>query len=140
LGEEKEGEAKILKGTTLRVYRFIFKEGKPVGISDVQEGLSFSSSSVASYHINKLLQAGLIKEQDKGYIVDRVVFDNMIRVRRTLIPFQMAYMTFFTLSFLVLLIYMRPSQITSAYGFSLVVCLVGVMISLYEVIRALKRV
>ena len=129
-----------MKGTTLRVYRFIFKEGKPVGISDVQEGLSFSSSSVASYHINKLLQAGLIKEQDKGYIVDRVVFDNMIRVRRTLIPFQMAYMTFFTLSFLVLLIYMRPSQITSAYGFSLVVCLVGVMISLYEVIRALKRV
>ncbi|MGD0330240.1 MAG: hypothetical protein ABSB40_07295 [Nitrososphaeria archaeon] len=140
MSERVEDEAKILRGTTLRVYRFIFKVGKPVGISDVQEGLGFSSSSVASYHVNKLLQAGLVKEQDKGYVMDRVVFENMVRVRRTLIPFQTAYMAFFVVAFLILLTYLRPPQITSTYGFALVVCLVGVATSLYEVIRALKKV
>jgi len=140
LSEEEKDGTKILRGTTLRVYRFIFKEGGPVGISGVQEGLGFSSSSVASYHVNKLLQAGLIREQDKGYVVDKVVFENMIKVRRMLIPFQIAYMAFFVVAFLIFLAYLRPSQITSTYGFALVVCLVGVATSLYEVIRALKKV
>jgi DNA-binding transcriptional ArsR family regulator len=140
LSAEEEDEAKVLRGTTLRVYRFIFKAGKPVGISELQEGLGFSSSSVASYHVSKLLEAGLIREQDKGYVMDKVVFDNMVRVRRTLIPFQTAYMAFFAVAFLILLTYLRPPQITSTYGFALVVCLVGVATSLYEVVRALKKV
>jgi hypothetical protein len=140
LSAEEEDEAKVLRGSTLRVYRFIFKEGRPVGVSGVQEGLGFSSSSVASYHVNKLLQAGLIREQDKGYVVDRVVFENMVRVRRMLIPFQMSYLAFFAVAFLVLLTFLRPPQITSTYGFALVVCLVGVATSLYEVVRALKKV
>ena len=139
MAAKEEDEAKVLRGTTLRVYRFIFKEGKPVGISGVQEGLGFGSSSVASYHVNKLLEAGLIREQDKGYVVDKVVFENIVRVRRTLIPFQTAYMAFFAVAFLILLTYLRPPQITSTYGFALAVCLVGVATSLYEVIRALKK-
>jgi DNA-binding transcriptional ArsR family regulator len=122
------------------LFFILCREGKPVGISDVQEGLGFSSSSVASYHVNKLLQAGLIREEDKGYVVDRVVFGNMIRVRRMRIPFQMAYMAFFVVSFLILLTFLRPPEITSTYGFALVVCLVGVTISLYEVSRAFKKV
>jgi predicted DNA-binding transcriptional regulator len=140
LSGEEEDEAKVLKGTTLRVYRFIFKAGRPVGVSEVQEGLSFSSSSVASYHVSKLLQAGLIREQDKGYVVDRTVFDNLVRVRRMLIPFQTAYLAFFVVAFLILLTYLRPPQLTSMYGFALAVCLVAAATSLYEVVRALKKI
>ena len=132
-------DADILKGTTLKVYRFIFREGGPVGVHDVQRGLGLSSPSLASYHIDKLLQAGLIKEQDKGYIADRIMFENMVRVRRTLIPFQTAYMAFFVVAFLILLTYLRPPEVTSTYFFALVVSLVGVTTSLNEVMKAFKK-
>jgi predicted DNA-binding transcriptional regulator len=132
-------EVDILKGTTLKVYRLIFKEGKPLGIHDVQRGLGLSSPSLASYHIDKLLQAGLIKEQDKGYIVDRVVFDNMIRIRRTLIPFQTAYTAFFVAALLILLTYLKPPEITSTYAFAILISLVGIVTSLYEMIKTFRK-
>ncbi|MGD0330624.1 MAG: hypothetical protein ABSB40_09310 [Nitrososphaeria archaeon] len=136
----EKAEADVLKGTTLKVYRFMFKEGKPIGVHDVQRGLGFSTSSLASYHISKLLDAGLIRQQDEGYVVDRVMFENVIRVRRTLIPLQTTYAIFFLLAFLILLTYLRPPEITSTYAFSLTVIFVGLATSLYEVTRALRKV
>lgn len=54
-----------------------------------------SSPSVAQYHVKKLLQAGLIKEEGDGYVIDRNVFENVIRIRRSVIPIQVAYSVFF---------------------------------------------
>ena len=140
MGTAEKVEADILKGTTLKVYRLIFKEGRPVGVHDVQRGLGFSSPSLASYHISKLLNAGLIRQQDEGYVVDRVMFENTIRVRRTLIPLQTTYTIFFLMAFLVLLTYLRPPKITSTYVFSLAAIFVGFATSLYEVKRALSKI
>ncbi len=140
LGSAEKVDADILKGTTLKVYRFMFREGKPLGVHEVQRGLGLSSPSLASYHIDKLLQAELIKEQDKGYVVDRIVFENMIRVRRRLIPFQVTYSIFFLVTLFILLTYLRPPEVTSTYVFGLIVNLAAIFFSLYEVIRALKNV
>ena len=49
--EEDNGDVAMLRGTTLSVYRFVFREGRPVGPHDVQRGLGLSSASVASYHL-----------------------------------------------------------------------------------------
>ena len=78
----------VLKGTTLRVYKFIFKEGNPVRNNEVQRALRLSSPYLAQYHISKLLRAGLIKESENGYTVDRVLFGNLVRVRRMVVPFS----------------------------------------------------
>jgi len=139
LSTAEKVEADVLKGTTLKVYRFMFKKGKPVGVHDVQRGLGFSTSSLASYHISKLFDAGLIKQQDAGYVVDRVMFENTIRVRRTLIPLQTTYTIFFLMAFLILITYLKPPEITSTYVFSLAAIFVGFATSLYEVTRALRR-
>ena len=132
-----EGADYVLKGTTLRVYRCLYRAGTPMGIHDVQRALSLSSPSVAEYHIKKLVRAGLAKEGQNGYTVDKVVFENVIRIRRTVIPLQTTFVAFFASAFVVLLTVLRPASITSTYVFSLIVCGVAVVILLYEALKTL---
>ena len=129
-GEEVEDY--ILKGTTLRVYRCLYRNGSPMGVHEVQRALGLSSPSVAEYHIKKLTRAGLVHEREGGYVVDRVVFENLIRIRRTVIPFQTAYVAFFLSTLVVLLAFLRPPVVTSLYFFALVVDVGGIVITAYE--------
>ncbi len=55
-----------VEGTTLRVYRFIFRQGHPVGVHDVQRAMGFASASTAHYHVQKLLTMGLVKSDANG--------------------------------------------------------------------------
>jgi predicted DNA-binding transcriptional regulator len=81
----KGREDTMLKGTTFRVYKLLYTEGRPLGIHDIQKALGLSSPSVSQYHVKKLVSAGLVREQESekgtGYIVDKVVFENIIRIR-----------------------------------------------------------
>lgn len=132
-----ELEDYVLKGTTLRVYRCLYRAGRPLGIHDVQRALKLSSPSVAEYHLKKLLRVGLVKSEQDGYVVDRIVFENVIRIRRTVIPFQTTFVAFFASALVVLLTILRPSAITSTYVFSLIVCVAAVAVMLYETLRTL---
>jgi hypothetical protein len=131
-------EGDVLKGTTLRVYRFLFKEGRAVRLYDIQRSLGLSSPSVAQYHLSKLLGAGFIRETGEGYVVDRALFGNFVRVRRMVLPFQMVYSVFFAASLVVLLSLLKPPTLTSSYFFALVVIWIGLGFSLFESIRALR--
>ena len=128
----------VLKGTTLRVYRCLYRAGTPLGIHDVQRALKLSSPSVAEYHIKKLVRAGLVKAEQDGYAVDRVVFENVIRIRRTVIPLQTTFVAFFASALVVLLTILRPESVTSTYVFSLVVCAAALVILLYEALRTMS--
>lgn len=127
-----------LKGTTLKVYRYLFKLGKPAGVRDIQRALSLSSSSVAEYHVKKLLQSGLIKEGQEGYIVDRNVWQNMVRMRRTVIPFQAFFVVLFAGAVIVMLTLLRSNP-AEGYVFGLAVILVSLGLSLYETIRSMRQ-
>ena len=139
-GFESRKNSTVLSGTTLRVYRFLYKEGKPLNIHDVQRGLGLSSASVSQYHLRKLLQAGLVKEQDEGFVVDRIVFENMIRIRRMVIPFQIAYAVFFATMLVVLLVFLRnASHPFTVFLFALSVTLTSVVLFGYEAMKSLKH-
>lgn len=140
LDEAGETYDPYLKGTTYRVYRFILKHGKPVGISEVQKGLGLSSPSVSQYHIRKLLRLGLVKEEQGGYVVERVVLENVIRIRRTSVPVQTAYAAFFGVTLFILVVFLRPTAIDSIFFFAVVVNGSALGISLYEVVKTLKRI
>jgi predicted DNA-binding transcriptional regulator len=129
-----------LKGTTLRVYRYMLKNGKPLGITDIQKALGLSSPSVAQYHIQKLLRLGLVREEQPGYVVDKVVFENVIRIRRVSIPIQTAYVAFFGAALFILLVFLRPATIDSVYFFALVVNLAALAIALYETVKTRRRI
>ena len=128
-----------LKGTTYRVYHFMLRQRQPVGISDVQQGLGLSSPSVSQYHIKKLLRLGLVREEQGGYVVDRVVLENIIRVRRISIPVQTAYVAFFSATLFILLVSLRPTVITSLYFFAFVINASALGVSLYETAKTLRR-
>ena len=128
----------ILEGTTRRVFRYVYRQHDPVGIHDIQRGLGFSSPSLAHYHVSKLLKAGLLKEEGDGYTVNKAVFENMIRFRKTAIPLQAAYATFFLGAMVILLTVMRPGSLFSSYVFGVVVAGVGFLISAFETYKAAR--
>jgi hypothetical protein len=127
-----------LKGTTLKVYRYLFKLGKPAGVRDIQRALGLSSSSVAEYHVKKLVQSGLIKEGQEGYTVDRNVWQNMVRMRRTVIPFQAFFVVLFAGAVVVMLTVLRTNP-TEGYFFGLAVVFVSLGLSLYETFRSIRQ-
>ncbi len=131
-------DSETLKGTTLKVYRYLFKSGQPASIRDVQRGLELSSPSVAEYHLKKLAQSGLVREGNDGYVVDRIVWQNMIRMRRTVIPFQAVYSLFFAAALVMMVAFFR-NQTAQGYLFGLAIVGIGLGFSLYETLKALRQ-
>jgi DNA-binding transcriptional ArsR family regulator len=117
----------------------MLKHGRPVGISDIQKALGLSSPSVAQYHIKKLLRLGLVREEQGGYLIDKIVVENVIRIRRTSIPVQTGYVAFFGAAFLIILFLLRPTTITSLYVFAVIVNLAALGNSIWEARKSMKN-
>jgi len=122
------------------VYRYIYRQGgRPVGVHDVQNGLSLSSPSVAHYHIRKLVEQGLAREDTGGYVVDKVVFENMIRIRRSVIPFQTTYLALFVLTLVIMIVSFRPAILSEPYVFALLVNAMAIGIFSYETVKSVRQ-
>ena len=135
MGESKD----ILRGLTLKVYKFILKNDRPVGIREVQRALNLSSPTLALYHMNKLEEAGFIKRELNGFVADRVILENLIRLRRVLIPRNFFYTVFFVTSLIFLAVFLRPPLLTREYIFSLGIVSVAAATSIYETIKAFSE-
>lgn len=135
-----ESDPTILSGTTLRVYRFLYRQGgRPAGYHEIQRGLGLSAPSLAQYHVRKLVDAGLVREQDSGYVVDRVLFENMIRIRRSIVPLQVTFSIFFLTTLILLLTLLRPHDFSATYSFSIAVNAAAFALFAYEAVRASKK-
>ena len=85
------------EGTTLNVYSYVVKQGKPVGPREVMRGASLSSPSVAYWHLQKLENSGLIKKNGAGeYIVkEKTSISGHIWIGKNLVPRLLCYSLFF---------------------------------------------
>ena len=85
------------EGTTLNVYSFVVKKGKPVGPREVMRGINLSSPSVAYWHLQKLESSGLLKKNKTGeYIVkEKTGISGHVWIGRNLVPRLMFYSLFF---------------------------------------------
>jgi len=85
------------EGTTLNVYSYVVKKGKPVGPREVTRGASLSSPSVAYWHLQKLENSGLLQKNEAGeYIVkEKTSINGHIWIGRNLVPRLMCYSLFF---------------------------------------------
>ena len=128
-----------LTGTTLKVYRLIYREGRPLGVGEVQKQLKLSSPSVAHYHIAKLLQSGLVRDTGHGYVVDKVIFEGMLRFRRSLVPVQTTFAIFFFTTLIGLVTILRPDKISAIFVFALAINLVALGIFVYQTIYSLRK-
>src|SRR5271169_7068553 len=101
---EESNKAKIeyeLRGKTLKVYLFVLKQGKPVGVREVQRELGFSSPSVAFHHMEKLTRLGIIEQDSLGnYIltkkVDPGILQAFVNVGKFSLPRLGFYAVFFS--------------------------------------------
>ena len=136
VGDESK---EVLRGTTLEVYRFLLKSSKPVGVRELQRALNLSSSSVATYHLSKLEDAGLLKRQDGGFSVDKFLLENSVKISRFLIPRYFFYSVFAIAVLLVELTILRPTVFYREYVFSLVATVILIFFFLYETVKTWLR-
>ncbi len=85
------------EGTTLNVYSYVVKKGKPVGPREVMRGANLSSPSVAYWHLQKPENSGLLEKNGAGeYIVkEKTSINGHIWIGRNLVPRLMCYSLFF---------------------------------------------
>lgn len=94
--------ASELQGNTLRVYWYLINSSSnsSFGPRDVQRKLSFSSPSLAVYHLDKLVELGVVEKSGGEYRVTRIVdvgiLKQFTRVRGFLLPRQLLYATMWT--------------------------------------------
>jgi predicted DNA-binding transcriptional regulator len=131
-----------LKGNTLRTYIYVVTHKKS-GVREIQRELHFSSSSLAQYHLGKLVDLGLLNERGgEYYIADQVKVDvlkDFLKLGSIIVPRFIFYAVFFTI-------------VTAFFGFiaiessvsDLVLILIGLLVASsalfwYEALRAWLR-
>ncbi len=129
----------VLKGTTLEVYRFLLKSSKPVGIRELQRALGLSSPSVATYHLSKLEDAGLLKKEGGNYTVAKYLLENTVKISRFLSPRYFFYAIFAVAVLAIEVTFMRPAFVSREYVFSTLATFVFVLFFVYETVKARLR-
>lgn len=79
-----------IRGNTLRVYLFVLQHG-PCELKDVQNGLGFSTASLASYHLKRLIDAGYAAQDGYGrYLASKEnagqLLAGYVKVGATVVP------------------------------------------------------
>jgi SOS-response transcriptional repressor LexA len=136
----KENVESKLKGNTLRVYVYVLKKGR-VGVREVQRSLGFSNPSLAQYHLNKLKELGLVREDGGEYeVVSEVKVDvlrDFLRFGTLLVPRFVMYAMFFTVFtvYLTIVSLQMYSNVPIVYWFTALLTL-STIIFWYESLRA----
>lgn len=128
----RKESATALHGTTLEVYRFMLKRGRPIGVREIQRTLKLSSPSIAVYHLSKLEDRGFVKRESGNYIIDKVFLENSIRISSFLVPKYLFYATISICFLLIELTIFRPLNLTYDYIFFTITTAVLSYFSWYE--------
>ncbi|MGD0644070.1 MAG: hypothetical protein ABSA75_04100 [Candidatus Bathyarchaeia archaeon] len=95
-----------LRGKAWKVYWFLLKNGRPVGVREVQRSLHFSSPSIAFHHLEQLRELGLVQKQEVGghyMLVSEVkigVLRHFVKLGKLLFPRYFFYALFSTVFYI----------------------------------------
>jgi hypothetical protein len=89
-----------IKGNTLRTYLYVLKSGSSE-LRDVQRALGFSTPSLASYHLGKLVEAGYVSQDDRGrYMIvwdaTKELLEGYVRIGTVVFPQLFFFSILFT--------------------------------------------
>jgi len=139
---DEEKLASELRGNTLRAYwALLDSRDGVIGPRELQRRLGFSSPALASYHLNKLREMGLVSHEGGDYrllVEVRVgVLKQFIKLGAFLLPRYVLYATLFTtlLAFLIL----NLGDLTFYSAFALVLGVLGTGIFWYETVRVWRQ-
>lgn len=100
---EKESDD-LLQGKTLKIYWYLLTHGES-GVREIKRHLKIPSPSTVSYHISKLVDAGLVSksETDKYLIEEKVqtgILGLYVKIGKRMIPRMVFYISFFAIGLL----------------------------------------
>jgi len=134
----KENIATNLKGNTLRVYWFLLEcPNNSSGPRQIQRELGFKSPALAAYHLDKLIELGLVDKIRGEYQVTQVVevgvLKQFMKLGSFMVPRYVTYATMITILFGFFLTQLR--EITFYSLFALIFGTVSTVIFWYETFR-----
>jgi hypothetical protein len=144
-GADEEKIERELKGKTLQVYWHILKSaGTNVGVRKVQRALRFSSPTLAAYHLDKLVELGLVKKEHGEYrLVKEVkvgVFRQFMKFGPYMLPRYVFYTALFSTLLILYVVYVFNFEQFNLSGlFAFVFGILGAVVSLYETFRAWRE-
>jgi hypothetical protein len=128
-------------GRTLRVFLYLVRKGAS-DLRDVQRDLGFSTASLASYHLGKLVEAGYVSQNEHGQYLatkdsEKVLLEGYSRVGAVLVP----QLFFFSILFTVVVGFFAVMSLNySSYVPLLVVTSLAMLVVLwYQTIRIWRR-
>lgn len=130
-----------LKGNTLRAYWTLLnsKDGV-IGVRELQRQLGFSSPTLASYHLNKLVELELVVNERGNYRLEREVkvgvLKQFIKIGTFLLPRYVLYATMFTILLIFFFTQLGQKGVSFYSNFALILAIISTVIAWYETIRA----
>lgn len=129
-----------LRGRTLRVYFELLSMRGPVGPRQLQRALKLSSPSLAAYHLDKLVELGLVKCDRGEYLLEEAVQVGVLKqfvfLGRLAIPRHLFYAAFFTAALITYLL-LYPPTLAFANVAAWLFGSLGAGVNWYETWRAL---
>jgi hypothetical protein len=130
--------ASELQGNTLRVYWCLINSSKTsLGPREVQRKMGFSSPNLAVYHLDKLVELGIVEKVAGEYhvtqIVDVGVLKQFTKVRGFVFPRQIIYASMWTSLFIFYLYEFRAWNFYSFFAF--LFGLLGTLILWFETLN-----
>ncbi len=130
-----------ISGNTLRVYLYVLQSGASE-LRDVQKSLGFSTPSLASYHLKKLVDAGYVSQDEHGhYLVlkdsTKELLEGYVHVGAAIVPQLFFFSVLFTavIGFLAYMALSFPSYVPLLASASIAV--VGVL--WYQTVKVWRR-
>jgi DNA-binding transcriptional ArsR family regulator len=131
-----------LKGNTLRVYWMLLKSQTGMaGVREVQRSLGFSSPALASYHLTKLEELGLVEKTNGEYHLKKEVRVGALKQFTKLGSFMLPRYSFYAALLTTLLVfYLTQIREVNFYSlFGLLFGLLSTVILWYETLRVWRQ-
>ncbi|MCJ7574310.1 hypothetical protein MUO93_08620 [Candidatus Bathyarchaeota archaeon] len=140
--DDEEKLISQLKGNTLRAYWAILSSDSGIiGVRELQRKLHFSSPGLASYHLGKLEELGLIVKESGDYKLAREIkigiFREFVKLGTFRLPRYFFYSTFFTGLLIFYLFQFKEINFYSLYA--LIVGALFTAILWYETLRVWQQ-
>ncbi|MEM0118529.1 MAG: helix-turn-helix domain-containing protein [Conexivisphaerales archaeon] len=129
-----------LRGKTLKVYLYLLKQKREVGVREVQRELGFSSPSVSFHHLEKLVELGLaVKKENGEYELVKSVDVGVLQAFTNIAGFTLPRLSFYAVFFSVIAFsYLALSQ-NYLDPIALVGCFGSAIGFWYETVRTWRR-
>jgi predicted DNA-binding transcriptional regulator len=129
-----------LKGKTLQIYLYLMKRNEPVGVREVQRDLNLSTPSLASYHLEKLIEMNLVDKDEHGrYYIARKADISILESYVNVLGYTIPRLAFFAVFFTSLLIAYSVFNIESLNIHAVVFALIASVVFWMEAMRLWRR-